>query len=165
MEHNPYEPPHAPVTRRNREPGSIPKAVATGAVIDIGGTMLGGILLGFAYSILLAIQGRTAAEVEQALTKIEPFSLFGLTLMAMGMAMSALGGYQCAVVANRVTYLAPGIMSLISVTSSAMLNNGQVQLPELLLLSGLTVAAILGGASLHIRKLTAPPPSVNEPTE
>jgi hypothetical protein len=73
--------------------------------------------------------------------------------MAMGTAMSALGGYQCAVIANRTTYLAPGIMSLISVTSSAMLNDGQLPLPQLLLLSGLTVAAILGGASLHIRKL------------
>ena len=160
MEHNRYEPPRAPVSRRNREPGSIPKAVAVGAVIDIGGTILGGILIGFVYSILMGIQGRSAAEVEQALTTFEPFSLFGLTLMAMGIAMSALGGFQCAVIANRPTYLAPGIMSLVSVTLSAMLNNGQVQLPQLLLMCGLTVAAILGGASLHIRKMDAPSNSV-----
>jgi hypothetical protein len=68
--------------------------------------------------------------------------------------MSVFGGYQCAIIANRTTYLAPGIMSLISVTSSAILGDGQTRLVELLLMSGLTVAAILGGASLHIRKLT-----------
>jgi hypothetical protein len=153
MNQNPYEPPRAPVDPRSREPGSIPKAVVIGAVIDIGGTILGGILIGLVYSMLLGLQGRSSTEVEQALTAFEPFSAFGLALMTMGTAMSALGGYQCAVIANRNTYLAPGIMSLISVTSSAMLNDGRLPLPQLLLMSGLTVAAILGGASLHIRKL------------
>jgi hypothetical protein len=160
MNQNRYEPPRAPVDPRNREPGSIPKAVIIGAAIDIGGTILGGILIGLVYSMLLGFQGLPSAEVERALTTFEPFSAFGLTLMAMGTAMSALGGYQCAVIANRNTYLAPGIMSLISVTSSAMLNDGQLPLPQLLLMSGLTVAAILGGASLHIRKLA---PSSNDP--
>jgi hypothetical protein len=153
MEQNRYEPPRARLAPRSREPGSIPKAVAIGAAIDIGGTILGGIVIGLAYSVLLGIQGRSTAEVKEALTTFDPFSLFGLTLMAMGTAMSALGGYQCAVIANRTTYLAPGIMSLISVTSSAIMNDGQLPLPQLLLMSGLTVAAILGGASLYIRKL------------
>jgi hypothetical protein len=156
MEQNRYEPPQARLAPRNREPGSIPKAVAIGAAIDLGGTILGGIVIGLAYSVLLGIQGRSAAEVEQALTTFDPFSLFGLMLTAMGTAMSALGGYQCAVIANRPAYLAPGIMSLISVMFSATMSDGRVPLPQLLLLSGLTVAAVLGGASLHIRKLVGP---------
>ena len=154
MEPNRYEPPRAKLDPRNREPGSIPKAVAIGAAIDIGGTMLGGIVLGLLYSVLLGLQGRSAAEVQQALTQFDPWSPFGIMAMAMGLGMSVFGGYQCAIIANRTTYLAPGIMSLISVTSSAILGDGQTRLLELLLMSGLTVAAILGGASLHIRKLT-----------
>ena len=156
MEQNRYEPPRAPVDPRTREPGSIAKAVAIGAAIDIGGTLAGGIVIGLAYSVLLGIQGRSSAEVERALTTFDPFSMFGLTLMVMGVAMSAFGGFQCAVIANRATYIAPGIMSLISVTSGAMMNDGQVPLPQLLLMSGLTVAAILGGASMQIRKLAPP---------
>ena len=153
MEPNRYEPPRAPLDPRSREPGSIPKAVFVGAIIDIGGTMIGGIIIGILYSLLLSVQGRSGAEVEQALTHFDRWSLFGISLTLMGIAMSAVGGFQCAVVANRTTYLAPGIMSLISVTSGAMLNDGQLSLPELLLMSGLTVVSILGGASLHIRKL------------
>jgi hypothetical protein len=154
MEQNRYEPPRAQLDPRNREPGSIPKAVAIGAAIDIGGTILGGIILGLLYSVLLGLQGHSAAEVQQAITQFEPWSPFGIVAMAMGLAMSVFGGYQCAIIANRTTYLAPGIMSLISVTSSAILGDGQSRLPELLLMSGLTVAAILSGASFHIRKLT-----------
>jgi hypothetical protein len=156
MEQNRYEPPHARLDPRSREPGSIPKAVAIGAAVDIGGTILGGFALGIAYSLLLAMQGRSAAEIERILQSFAPFSTFGLVLMAMGTVMSALGGYQCALIANRSTYLAPGIVSLISVGYGAMMNDGQVELPRLLLLSGVTVAAILAGASLHIRKLIVP---------
>ena len=158
MEPNRYEPPRARLRADQREPGSIAKAVFVGSVIDIGGTMLGGIVLGLLYSIVLGIQGRSAAEIQQNLNTLDPMSPFGLVLMAMGTAMSALGGYQCAVIANRTTYLAPGIMSIVSVASSAMLSGGQTELPTLLFLSGLTVAAILGGASFYIRKLVPPLP-------
>jgi hypothetical protein len=75
--------------------------------------------------------------------------------------MSMLGGYQCAVIANRNTYLAPGIMSVVSVAFGALMNDGQLQLPKLLLLSGLTVASIMGAASLHNRKLAAPSERAN----
>lgn len=162
MESNRYEPPRAPVKMRSREPGSIVKAVVVGAVIDIGGTTLAGILFGVLYFIVLNAQGHSEAEIRQVLTTLDPYSAFGLFMMAIGTAMSALGGYQCAVIANRTTYLAPGIMSLVSVASSAMLSGEQTALPRLLILSGVTVAAILGGASLYIRKI-APPTQQNPP--
>jgi hypothetical protein len=162
MESNRYEPPRAPVKVRSREPGSIPKAVVVGAVIDIGGTTLAGILFGVLYYIVLSSQGQSEAQIQQTLTALDPFSAFGLLMMAIGTAMSALGGYQCAAIANRTTYLAPGIMSLVSVASSAMLSGAQTPLPRLLILSGVTVAAILGGASLYIRKIA--PPSQPDPS-
>lgn len=156
MEQNPYQPPRARLEPRQREPGSISKAVVIGAAIDIGGTMLGGLVVGLFYSALLGMQGRSSAEIQQALTQFDVWSPLGILVIAIGLAMSVLGGYQCAVIAHRTTYLAPGIMSLVSVTSSALLSEGQSQLPELLLTSGLTVAAVLGGASLYIRKLAPP---------
>jgi len=156
MDQNRYRPPRTDVSSRNREPGSIPRAVLTGAVIDIGGTMLGGIVIAIGYSMLLGAQGQSSAQIQQALTEFDRWSLYGLLLTAMGMGMSVLGGHQCAVVANRTTYLAPGILSLISVTFGATMSGGQVPLPELLFLSAMTVAAILCGASIHNRKLAEP---------
>lgn len=157
MNQNRYEPPRAPLSPRSREPGSIPKAVAVGAVIDIGGTMLGGLIVGVGYSILMGLQGRSSDEIQRALTNLDPWSGLSILLNVIGTFMSGLGGYQCAVIANRPGYLAPGILSLVSTTMGALLNNGQLQLPYLLLMSGVTVAAILIGASLHTRTLMAPP--------
>jgi hypothetical protein len=158
MDQNHYRPPRAQVDPRNREPGSIPKAVAIGAVIDIGGTMLGSFLLVMGYALILGLQGQSSAAIDQTLAQLDRWSPFGLMLTAMGIAMSALGGYQCAVVANRSNYLAPGILSLVSVTAGTLMNEGQTLLPQLLFFSALTVAAILGGASLHTRRFSEPQP-------
>jgi hypothetical protein len=159
MDQNRYQPPRARIDSRDREPGSIPKAVATGALIDIGGTMLGSIVITLIYSVIMGFQGHSNTEIEQALTQFDRWSLFGLLLTAMGLLMSMLGGYQCAAIANRNAYLAPGILSLISVTFGAFVSAQQVPLPELLTMSALTVASILGGASFYIRRLAEPPPS------
>lgn len=157
MEHNRYQPPRAKIDARSREPGSIPKAVAVGAVIDIGGTMIGSFIIAFCYAAILGLQGLSNEAVQQALTHFDRWSLLGILLTAMGLAMSVIGGYQCAVIANRPTYLAPGILSLVSVATGALMNDGQTPQRELLFFSALTVAAILAGASLHTRKLAEPP--------
>jgi hypothetical protein len=164
MDQNRYQPPRAKVDARNGEPGPIPKAVAIGAIIDIGGTMLGSFALGLIYAVILGMQGQTAEMIQHALNNMDRWSVVGLAFTAMGTTMSMLGGFQCAVIANRTTYLAPGILSLVSVTFGAVMNDGSIELPELLFFSALTVAAILGGASLRIRKLTEPsePPAAKD---
>lgn len=158
MEPNRYQPPHSRIDPRNREPGSIPKAVTVGAIIDIGGTMLGSFVVAMCYAVLLGMQGLSSDEITKALNELDRWSVPGLITMAIGLVMSVLGGLQCAVIANRATYLAPGILSIVSVAIGAMMNDGRTALPELLFFSAITVAAILGGASLQIRKLVEPPP-------
>ena len=156
MNEHRYRPPRANIDARNREPGSIPKAVAVGAAIDIGGTILCSFILGLLYATVLGLQGLSNDAIAQTLNEFDRWSAFGLLLTAAGLAMSILGGYQCGVIANRRTYQAPGILSLVSVTTGALMNDGRTELPELLLFSALTVAALLGGAYLHIRKLAEP---------
>lgn len=156
MNENRYRPPRANIDPRHREPGSIPRAVAVGAAIDIGGTILCSFVLGLLYATILGLQGLSSEAIAQSLNEFDRWSAFGLLLTAAGLTMSVLGGYQCGVIANRRTYQAPGILSLVSVTIGALLNDGRTQLPELLFFSALTVAALLGGAYLHIRKLSEP---------
>jgi hypothetical protein len=154
MNQNRYEPPHAPLNPRSREPGSIPKAVVVGALVDIGGTMIGGLVIGICYSVVMGLQGHSSDEIQRALSSFDTWSTLGIILTLMGILMSGLGGYQCAVIANRQGYLAPGILSLVSTTFGALMNDGErLPLTQLLLMSGITVAAILIGASLHTRKL------------
>lgn len=158
MTENRYQPPRARLQRRNREPGPILRAIAVGALIDIGGTMLAGFLIGFLYAIFLGAQGRSAAEIQAALSQPDPWSLLGILLLAAGLSMSVLGGYRCAAIANRNNYLAPGLLSLISVGFGALISDGQTEQQQLMLFSALTVAAILGGASMYVRKLAETPP-------
>lgn len=158
MDPNHYRPPRATVGHRNREPGSIPKAVAVGAIIDIGGTLVGSFLMALCYTLVLGFQGQSSAAIDQALAQLDRWSFFGIALTAMGVGMSVLGGYRCAVIANRGNYLAPGILSLVSVVAGTVMNDGQAALPELLFFSALTVAAVLGGASLHARRFSTPKP-------
>jgi hypothetical protein len=157
MEPNRYQPPRSRIDPRNREPGSIPKAVAVGALIDIGGTILGSFIVGMCYAVLLGMQGLSSDAITKELSEADRWSAPGLITMAIGLLMSVLGGYQCAAIANRTTYLAPGILSIVSVALGAMMNDARTELPELLFFSAITVAAILGGASLHTRKLIEPP--------
>lgn len=163
MSHNPYEPPRARTRPLNREPGPIGKAVLVGAIVDIGGTIIGGFIIGLVFAVVMGLQGQSPEQIQSALGDFDQWSPLGIVLSVVGTLMSGVGGYQCAVVANRTTYLAPGILSIVSTAFGAMMG-GELALPQLLLMSGLTVAAILIGASLHIRKLApaANPTNMNE---
>jgi hypothetical protein len=160
MDQNRYQPPRARLNLRNREPGSIPRAVAIGALIDIGGTFLGSFAIAMGYAMILGAQGQSEDAIRRALETVDPWSFYGLLLLGMGLGMSALAGYRCALIANRANYLAPGILSVVSVTSGALMSGGQAEQRELLIFSALTVIAILVGASLWMRNFnepTAPP--------
>ncbi len=156
MGQNRYQPPRANLKARDREPGSLPKAIAVGAAIDIGGTTIGSFVLAFAYATLLGLQGQSNDAIEQALMNFERWSSFGIALTLMGLTMSVIGGFQCAAIANRPGYLAPGLLSLISVATGALLSGGQIPQQELMFFSALTVAAIFCGAARYMRKSGEP---------
>jgi hypothetical protein len=151
MDQNRYRPPRASLNPRQREPGSIPKAVVIGAIIDIGGTMIAAIGVVLIYAFMLGFQGYSETEIERALTEVPTLSPLWLILNAIGLAVSAFAGYQSAVIANRNNYLAPGLVSLVSVGFGA-LYGGQYEFREFMMLNALTVIAVLSGASLYIRK-------------
>lgn len=149
---NPYEPPRSSLNGRNTEPGSLPKAIAIGLLIDICGTFLLSITALIVYRTVLSLQGYSDQEIQGILEQFEPWSAFGLFISFLGMLVSAVAGYHCARIANRNTYLAPGILAMISCAFGAAVSAGAYSQVELIVLSGLTVVAVLGGASLYIRR-------------
>lgn len=161
MDQNRYQPPRANLNARNREPGSLLKAVVYGAVIDIGGTLVGSFVFAFVYVMLLGLQGHPAEVIEDAVMNFDRWSFFGISLTLMGLSMSAIGGFICAAIANRPGFLAPGLLSLVSVTTGAMLGGGELPQQELMFFSALTVAAIFVGAAQYMRRANEPqtPPS------
>jgi hypothetical protein len=150
---NPFEPPRANLQVRNKEPGSLPKAVAIGVLIDVSGTLLVGFAAAIVYGIVLGARGLSEDQIARAFEDIDPWSAFGLLTSFLGMLVSAFAGYQCARIANRNGYLAPGILAMISCGFGAALGGDLYSQLELLVLSGLTVVAVLGGASIYVRQM------------
>ncbi len=150
---NPYEPPRANLQRRNSEPGSIPKAVAIGVAIDISLTLLASVTAAIIYGAILAARGYSEEAITAVFQQFDPVSAFGIITTLLGMAISAFAGFQCARIANRNGYLAPGIMAMISCAFGAALSRGTYSQAMLLTLSALTVVAVLGGASVYVRRM------------
>jgi hypothetical protein len=150
---NPYEPPRAQLKRRNDAPGSLPKAVVIGVLIDISGTLIVGFAAAIIYGIVLGARGYSEDAIARAFEELDPWSAFGLFTSFLGMLVSAFAGYQCARIANRPGYLAPGILAMISCAFGAALGGDLYSQLELLALSGLTVIAVLGGASVYLRQM------------
>ena len=153
MESNPYRPPRAELDHKHRPPGSIAKAIGVGVAIEVVGTLLVGVIAGVIYGVVLASQGQRQDEIERVFASLEPFSAFGLVTSFFGLLISLYAGYQCAAIANRNTYLAPGILAVVSTTLGAAFGAQSYSTPGLLLVSGITVIAVLGGARIHIRRL------------
>jgi putative Mn2+ efflux pump MntP len=155
VDNNPFQPPKSGFERppRDPEPGSLLKAVLVGVSVDIGGTIVGGLMLGVVYSVVLAMQGVSEAQMEAMFTEPDPFSLFSMLSTALGLSMSALGGYFCARTANVNSYTALGIMSAISVTAGTLMGADSYEWTTLLLLNLLGLVCIFVGGWWFIRTL------------
>lgn len=149
---NPYEPPRANVERTNSERGSLPKAIAIGVLIDIGGSLAVGFAAAILYGIVLGATGHSEEEITRTFENLGTWSAFSLLSMSMGLAISAFAGYQCARIANRDGYLGPGILAMISCALGVLLSGDAYSQAEMLILSALNVVAVLGGASVFVTR-------------
>lgn len=150
---NPYEPPRSNLQRRNTEPGSIPKAVAIGVAIDIGGTLIASFAIAIVYSIILGARGYDEEAIAAEFQQLGVWSAYGIVAGAIGLGISAFAGFHCARIANRSDYLAPGIMAMISCAFGAAISAGTHSHTTLIVLSALSVIAVLGGAWLYIKSM------------
>ena len=155
MDNNRYQPPKSGFDKspRNREPGSLLKAVLFGAATDIGGTLVIQIVIGVVYGIMLASQGMSEAQMKEAFENIAPGSVVWLFLITFGLIMSGVAGFVCARTANVVSYNALGIVSAISVAYGTYMGRGDYDWPALLLLNMLGLCAIFIGGWWYIRRL------------
>jgi hypothetical protein len=104
MQHDPYTPPKAPIGEPARAPGSPWKAVLAGLAIDIGGTLVAGIVLAALYGFSLAGDGASDSQIADALGKLAPGSWVYMAATVAGAGCSLLGGYACARIARRSEY-------------------------------------------------------------
>lgn len=98
MTDNPYQTPEADL----QGPGGLPKrpvrGVVYGLLVDLGGTILIGIIAVLGYGAMLLVTGvelQEASERIAALESMPPYTPISLALNGLGLLMSYLGGYTC----------------------------------------------------------------------
>jgi hypothetical protein len=141
VEDNIYEPPKSDIRVAEGKPGSIVKAVALGALVEVAGSFLVGIVIGVIYVVLLSRQGVALQEIEKTLT--------------LGSLVSVLAGYICASIANSTSYKAAYMLAAISCALAIFSGYGVYSQGVLVLMGGLSVACVLVGAWWRIGRLKA----------
>ena len=150
---NIYETPKSDLTVEDNKPGSIVKAVVIGSVIEIAGTLITGLLIGFAYGFVLVSQNSSMEEIEAAMENLSPWSGYGLASLAAGLLVSVAAGYVCAKIANQASYKPAFILAFISFLLSVVLGVSSYPWWSLILFGAISACAVLIGARGYLRKL------------
>lgn len=148
-----YKTPASDMSGMESVPGSSPKAIVYGVLIDIGGSVLLGIALTIIYAGYLASQGMMEEQIQEALVTVETFSLVGLSGLVLGFGISILAGYVCAKTSKAHIIRDLVILSAISGSFSLLLSISSYGLLGQLLMIAATVLAIFSGGYLGKRAL------------
>lgn len=148
---NPYEPPAAAVEDVGRRRGSPVKAVLYGVLVDIGGSIVAGLVIVIVYSIALASAGASAEDIQQALSDASPLSWFSILGFVVGCSASFLGGYVCARVAASAEMKSVGIVAAVSGIVSVLMGSNAYAFEWNALLALVGMGAVFAGGSTGAR--------------
>lgn len=141
-----FNPPALPATK-----GSPIKAIAIGALVDIIGSIVIGIIYIIHYGIMLSIGGLSIEKVLNTIENIDPHSTFFIIGSFIGCLISLLAGYLCARIVNYSEYKFACILGLISVIFGSALGGWYYSTAGNLILVVLTFASVISGAWLHVK--------------
>ena len=146
MQNNPYTPPKAPLKDQPRVAGSPVKAVLVGLAIDVGGSLLVGLVVGGLYAVSLASQGMSEAEIAEVLTNIPGDSWVSIVGMLAGAVLSFVGGFACARIAGRAEYRLGLILAFLTAAFGLFMSWEAYTPLQNVLLTLSTAACVLLGA-------------------
>jgi hypothetical protein len=134
---NPYAPPGANLgPPPPKEKGSAFKALLFGFLVDIGLSLMVGVVFAILYGIYQLAIGKSMEEIGQFFTEPDPFSLSMMLLQAVGGACSFLGGFVCARVARHSELRLGATLAALTLVFGWVTNGGEQQ-PVLTLISSI----------------------------
>jgi uncharacterized membrane protein YfcA len=128
------------------------KAVVYGVLIDVGGSLVAGLALAIAYSVVLAASGAGAEEIERRLSEPDPASWLSLLGFLLGCTASLLGGYVCARVAAVDEMRPVGMVAAVSGVVSLLMGGSAYAFEWDALLALLGMAAVFAGGWAGARR-------------
>lgn len=138
-------------------------AVIAGVLIDLLGTIIFAVLVGFALGFYLLSQGVAESELEAVLTARITQVPWNIILIALGTAISVMAGYVTAKIAKHGVYTCAGIVGCISGGFGYSTGLDEYSVPLNISLALLTIVATVFGAFLWLRK--NPPSMTTIPTQ
>ena len=167
MSDNPYTPPETELIetlKAPKPPGSAFKAVVIGLVVDLGGSLLGSVVLAILLFLVLRAQGMNVSQIRHFAHNLPEFSWLWQLSVANGLCFSFLGGFIAARILQRWSLPASGVQGLLSalpsfVTDSLKTGGDPETLTVLACVALLILLAVCFGTFLGSRRWekNAPP--------
>jgi hypothetical protein len=151
--HDPYAPPGARLEDKHG-PGSMVKAILVGLGVDIGGSLVSGIVLGMACAAILAASGASPEEFDTSFANISPLSPVSVVGSLIGCGLSVWGGYLCARIARRREYALGAVVAVIP-TAASWLTASHYPVGVNLALSNATSGSVMFGVRFGCAKNNA----------
>jgi hypothetical protein len=158
MPNDPFKPPKTDANDKAAAPGSPLRAVLTGLAVDIGGSILAGIVLSFFYHSQIVASGLTPDQVDAAMDDMPMDSPFAMLGIVLGAACSVLGGYVCARIVRRDEFRVGAVMAALSASLSMLGESSSTPDDLVLLLTVSTAACVLLGVKFGREANRRPPP-------
>lgn len=154
MSNEMYESPKSDLQQPIDEQPSTIKAILYSAIIDIGGTLIFGVIFGIVYGAYLAAQGFSELELVAKFQNIELLSGVGVFTILVGCSISFYAGKYCAKKSVKNIHRNVAVLCVFSCSFVLLTGLGQYSFMENTALLLLTVLALFGGAFYHIKKHT-----------
>jgi hypothetical protein len=155
MERNIYAPPKAQL-KEAIKPVPRPKtAILVATLFDLLVSFAISIILGLAYGIYLAAQGRSPEEIQAIASSLDSTNPFFLLASFLGLLVSIVAGYLCARLSVRNIYRNATLVGALTITIAFALNFDESLTPFRLLLGLLEFPALFLGAWWYLRKQSA----------
>jgi hypothetical protein len=138
-------------------------AVIAGVLIDLLGSIIIAVLIGFALGFYLLSQGVAESELESVLTARLTQVPWNVALIALGTAISIVAGFVTAKIAKHDVYAYAGAVGCISGIFGFWTGFNDTSMPLNVFLALLTIIATVFGAFLWLRK--NPPSMTTIPTQ
>jgi hypothetical protein len=151
-----FKPPSSRVGDPRRGKGSAVKGVLLGLAVDVGGTMLFGLVVSIAWGLALTASGYSAEEIRSSFANADREPVLSTVLVGGGVLCSVLGGYVCERIARQGSYRLGLVLSGLSVLVGFALGTDGTSMAMFLLLTVLTVGSVLLGTRLAFQKDAVP---------
>ncbi|HET7845507.1 MAG TPA: hypothetical protein VFL14_15225 [Xanthomonadales bacterium] len=146
MSTDPYAPPGAPIIPDKRGASAF-VAVLVGLAIDVGGSIVLSMVLGFGYAILLVSNGTDPDKIAETIMAGGSTS-FQAIAMTLGGVLSILGGYTCTRMARRRDYRLGIVLACISIAITTLMTVGAYSLARHAGNAALEFALVMVGTRL-----------------